>query len=132
MKRTLNEIQELVHEEYINNGYKYMWNLLDLKMLLEYFSPKYINSNNYFKGEQWKQLLTIADIGEVGLINTEVSELLEDIRKDKGLSKQGEECADIVIRVMNYCNRKGIDLEDAILTKHYVNMSREKLHGKVV
>lgn len=86
----------------------------------------------YFGGEQFKQLLRIADIAEVGLINTEVSELLEDIREDKDEIDQLKECADITIRIMNYCNRKGLDLELAILTKNAENMTREELHGKLV
>ncbi len=122
-------IQSLVYREYKKNEYEYMWNLEDLRMLLREIS-KY--SIEYFKGNQFKQLLTIADVAEIGLINTEVSELLEDVRKDRSIEKQAEELADITIRVMNYCNRKGIDLESAILKKHEKNMGRESLHGKLV
>lgn len=125
----MSELQRLVYVEYKNNGYEYMWELGDLRMLIETTSEY---SDEYFKGKQFKQLLRIADVGEVGLMNTEVSELLEDIRKDKGLTKQAEELADITIRVMNYCNRKGIDLEKAILSKHNINMGRGELHGKLV
>jgi hypothetical protein len=123
------DIQELVYGEYKKNGYEYMWNLEDLKMLIRNCYPE---PQVYFNGLQFKQLLRIADIGEVGLVNTEVSELLEDIRKDKNEIDQLKECADIIIRVMNYCNRKGLDLETAILAKHDVNMTRGELHGKLV
>ena len=123
------EIQELIYKEYKINEYEYMWNLGDLKLLIK---TNFHLADDYFKGLQFKQLMRISDIAEVGLINTEVSELLEDIREDKKLSVQANECADIVIRVMNYCNRKGIDLEREILHKHRINMLRGKLHGKVV
>lgn len=123
------ELQELVYDEYKINEYEYMWNLEDLKMLIK---TNFHLADDYFKGLQFKQLMRIADIAEVGLVNTEVSELLEDIRKDEKLSVQANECADIVIRVMNYCSRKGIDLEREILYKHKINMLRGKLHDKVV
>ena len=125
------EIQELVYEEYKKNGYEYMWNLEDLKMLIRSKWGEGF-ARGYFRGLQFKQLLTMSDIAEVGLVNTEVSELLEDIRKDVNLTEQANECADIVIRIMNYCNRKDIDLEREILYKHKINMLREKLHGKTV
>jgi NTP pyrophosphatase (non-canonical NTP hydrolase) len=123
------ELQKIVFEEYIKNGYRYMWNLEDLKMLIR---NNVIECVLYFKGDQFRQLMTISDVAEVGLINTEVSELLEAIRKDKGLLEQGEECADIIIRVMNYCSRKGINLENEIMRKDIKNMNRGKLHGKLV
>lgn len=123
------ELQELVYDEYKINEYEYMWNLEDLKMLIK---TNFHLADDYFKGLQFKQLMRIADIAEVGLVNTEVSELLEDIRKDEKLSVQANECADIVIRVMNYCSRKEIDLEREILYKHKINMLRGKLHDKLV
>lgn len=41
-----------------------------------------------------------------------------------------EEMADIVIRVMDMCAWKGIDLEQQILAKMRYNSMREKYHGK--
>lgn len=41
-----------------------------------------------------------------------------------------EEMADIVIRVMDMCAWKGIDLEQQILAKMRYNAMREKYHGK--
>ena len=67
----------------------------------------------------------------MGLFVTEVSELMEEIR-DAKMEKYGEEGADIVIRLLNYFNRKGIDIEPYILAKHEKNLKRGKLHGRKV
>lgn len=73
------------------------------------------------------------DITEMALITTEVSEAIEDLRQ-KEINKEhlAEECADIVIRVMNFCNRKKIDLEKAIIDKNEINSKREFRHGKAI
>ena len=83
-----------------------------------------------FKTDFDSQEQKIYDIAEVGLINTEVSELLESIRKN--LDNQGEEIADIIIRVMNYATRKGFNVGYLIEVKNEINMKRGKLHGKSV
>ena len=108
----LEEIQKLVFLEYIKNGYSERWTK-------EYFIANPIEFD------------LLIDLAEVGLINTEVSELLEDIRNND-IEKYGLECADIVIRVMNWCNRKGIDLETYLIKKHGKNLTRGKLHGRKI
>lgn len=40
-----------------------------------------------------------------------------------------EELADIVIRVMDVCEAKSIDLELEIMKKHYKNQARPYRHG---
>jgi len=107
------EIQKIVYEEYKRNGYLRMWT----KGLPHLYS------------EEQK----IADIAEVGLINTEVSEALDAIREygyPMLREKLGEELADVVIRALNFASRKGIDLESYILSKHEVNLERGERHGK--
>jgi len=106
------DLQQLVYWEYKKNGYEERWSV-------EYLI------------EHPDELALIIDIAEVGLINTEVSELLEDIRSNKPIN-YGAECADIVIRVMNWCNRKNIDLGWHIIEKNKKNLTREKLHGRAV
>ena len=108
----LKDIQNLVYIEYVKNGYSERW------------------TQEYFKSHPIEFELLI-DLAEVGLINTEVSELLEDIR-DNNIEKYGEESADIIIRVMNWCKRKGIDLETHIIKKHEKNLTRGELHGKAI
>ena len=112
MKLEFKEFQKMVFEEYKLNGYAERW------------------TRDYFLNNPLEFDLLI-DLAEVGLINTEVSELLEDIRNNDR-EKWGDECADIVIRVMNFCNRKGINLEPHIIGKHGKNLNREFLHGRTI
>jgi NTP pyrophosphatase (non-canonical NTP hydrolase) len=107
----IDRLQNILFDEYRLNGYHQMW------------------SRN-FKSDINSQEQKIYDIAEVGLINTEVSELLESIRKD--IDNQGEEIADIIIRVLNYATRKGIKVSHFINEKNIKNKSRGKLHGKKV
>lgn len=108
----LTDLQSIVFEEYKKNGYASRWTK-------EYFI------------EHPLEFDLLIDLAEVGLINTEVSELLEDIRSNDR-QKWATEAADIVIRVMNWCNRKGIDLNEAICLKHLKNMERGTLHGRTI
>jgi len=114
----LNDIQRLLGEEYVQNGYMDMW-CVDL-----------------YQTDLPSQTQRIYDIAEIGLWNTEVSEALEDTRKKKNnkelRAKWGEEGADVIIRVLNFLSRKEIDAEKAILEKHQKNIGREKLHGNEV
>lgn len=96
------------------------------------------------------------NIGEMlCLIHSEVSEALEADRKDKYYQNNidvlngwvsdddfhthytaeakgtfEEEMADIMIRVMDLCEYKKIDLEGHIVAKMRFNSMREKYHGK--
>ena len=100
------KLQKFVYEEYLKNGYK--------KMFAECSNRE------------------LADIAELGLIDTEVSEAIECIRHGKNQLDLSFELADIVIRAMNFASRKGININNAILQKHKKNMKRGYLHGKVV
>ena len=102
---TLDEIQIAVYKEYLENDYFKMWN----------------------------DAGKIGDIAEVGLINTEVSEALEEIRNKNSDKKHlTEELADIIIRVLNFASRKDIYLQDAILEKNIKNTKRTIKHGRDV
>lgn len=106
---SLRDIQKLVYKEYLKNGYLENWNI-------------------------HKQ---VGDIAELGLIISEVSEAMEIIRKNNNLEiwrnmELKKECADIVIRVMNFMSRKGLDLQTAILEKNKKNLKRGYLHDKQV
>ena len=72
----------------------------------------------------------------IALMHSELSEALEAIRegnppcpKDSGISTLEEEMADVVIRVMDFCYAKQIDLGRAIQRKHFINMNRPYKHG---
>lgn len=106
------EIMKLVLIEYKKNGYFDEWE--EIREILEKHGKK-----------------GIAELAEVGLFVTEVAESLEEIRNNNK-DKLAIELADIIIRIMNFASRRGINLEDAILRKHKKNFKREKLHGRNV
>jgi hypothetical protein len=116
-KKTLQKIMQLVFEEYRKNGYEKMWNEAS-ENLQKFLNGKASPGN-------------IADIAELGLIDSEVSEAMEAVRKGTR-EDLAFELADVAIRLFNYASRKGIDLEKYILEKHRINSGRGKLHGKRV
>ncbi len=73
------------------------------------------------------------------LIVSEIAEATEQVRLgapglyfDVNTGKpEGEEVelADAIIRILDYCEFKGIDIEEAIKTKHEYNLSRPFRHG---
>ena len=77
---------------------------------------------------------------DIALMHSELSEALEDIRAGKPLdaleyTEKGKpigvpsELADVVIRVMHFCGKHGINLGKAILEKMAYNESRPYKHG---
>ena len=64
------------------------------------------------------------------LIVSEVSEALEELRKcnEEGFA---EELADVALRLGDLCGGLGIDLEDEIKKKMFINKSRAYRHGKL-
>lgn len=71
----------------------------------------------------------------IALIHSEASELLEAVRQRIDINDSGgemEECADIVIRVMDYAHGyyPGMSLGSAIVDKCNQNISRPTKHGK--
>ena len=73
----------------------------------------------------------VGDIAELGLVVTEVAEAMEAVRNGEE-DMVGEECADIIIRVLNFMSRHGIDAETEVLLKDEKNRERSSLHGKLV
>lgn len=65
----------------------------------------------------------------LALIHSEVSEALEADRK-KDFLGFAEELADIVIRVMDLAELKGINLGLEVMDKMIKNEKRERMHGK--
>lgn len=116
--KTLKEIQELVYEEYKKNGYLMMW-----------IFPKVNLGEGFYN---YKHYQKIFDIAELGLISTEVSEAIEGIRKNDSEYNIMIECADIIIRVLNFMNRKNYYADTFILIKHEKNLKRGLLHDKEI
>jgi hypothetical protein len=111
----LSKIQSIVFIEYKKNGYLDMWN-----------SPIMENET---------QTQKIFDIAELSLISTEVSEAIENIRSElrpEAIIHLKNECADILIRTLNFMSRKGFNAEKIILHKNKINMNRGYLHDKIV
>jgi NTP pyrophosphatase (non-canonical NTP hydrolase) len=78
---------------------------------------------------------TIFYINQLAMVKSEVSEVLEAIRKEKGDEQVVEELADVIIRVLDlYAGlvRDGytkISLEESLKNKASINTTRPKMHG---
>lgn len=71
---------------------------------------------------------------KLALMHSEVSEILE-ARRDGDEDLELEECADVVIRVLDYCQARGFtgagrNIEQAIVNKIEKNRGRERMHGR--
>ena len=72
---------------------------------------------------------------QLAMIHSEVTEVLEAIRKDKGSNLVVEELADIIIRVLDFwafLNQTGYTsrrLSDALNDKVEINRGRNHMHG---
>lgn len=83
----------------------------------------------------WKKPRTFAEI--IALCHSELSEALEgdrqgNPRSDKvwQISSVEEELADCVIRILDYCGKKKINITKAIAMKMEYNADRPYRHGK--
>ena len=104
--------------------FEYIWN----KLAKEIY--KNAVEHDFWKGE-------VNDGERMALIHAEVSEALSALREGNPSSNQiieytraEEELADTVIRIMDYCFGKDLDIAGAILAKIEYNKSREYMHGK--
>lgn len=76
-------------------------------------------------------------LSKLALVHSEVSEVLEAVRKEKGSDEIVEEMADIIIRLLDlYQGMMNSDwintsLDDALYRKSAVNTARARLHGNL-
>lgn len=94
----------------------------------------------------WEEERSFGDI--IALCHSELSEALEEHRNGhkstdvyynimpfKGNAKTDKpegipiELADCIIRILDYCGKEGIDIEEAIRIKHGYNIMRPYKHG---
>lgn len=91
-------------------------------------------ANGWYEDER-----TVGD--DVALLHSEVSEMFEAYR-DGGLADQtarydgpnkpegfGSECADVLIRLLDTCERRGVDLDFEYARKSAHNRTRGYRHG---
>lgn len=89
--------------------------------------------------EKWKnRILSLFNSEKIALEHSELSERLETLRKDP--DKIDEhcpefknieiECADLIIRCLDFCGRRNLRIGEAIVAKMAFNETREHMHGK--
>lgn len=69
---------------------------------------------------------------DIALMHSELSEALEAMRHERWTGKDGvgEELADVVIRVLHFAGKHGINLGQELVRKMTLNLERPFKHGK--
>ena len=116
----LRELVKITHENARNKGFWEDWDSICWEDGLERNDSSTLNI---------EELFNLAISSRLMLIVSEVSEVLEALRKnDKENFK--EELADIVIRTCDLAGGLGVDLQEEILKKINKNKNRPYKHGK--
>jgi NTP pyrophosphatase (non-canonical NTP hydrolase) len=117
----LMKIKELQRQAHINAVSKGFWE--DYTKLRDYLISvdKWQEHGEYIKNIHKTALLM--------LVVGELSEAVEGLRKGDR-ENLAEEMADSVIRIMDFCGGKDIDLETEVIKKMAINSQRPDKHGK--
>jgi NTP pyrophosphatase (non-canonical NTP hydrolase) len=90
--------------------------------------------------EGWTERQRLMHRGEmIALMHSELSECLEFQRKKEQpamddhvptITGEAAELADVLIRILHYCGKYGVNLSEALALKHEYNITRPFRHGK--
>lgn len=124
------EIQKLVYKAYKKNKFEEDFNRGG-KVLLPHLIRELDTAIKEIKNviDHPNKDVDYGDVLELAFVVTEIGEAIEHVN-NKNEEEVRFEVADAIIRTLNYCNRKGFDLEDYIILKNNKNLKRGKLHGR--
>lgn len=126
--KDLDEVPRIVtvHSAPPKNAFEFMVNALS----------ESIHTNAVEKGFYDKDNGQRNDYEMLALVHSEVSEIVEALRKGNPVSEKiapftsaEDEAADVVIRLMDQCHLRGWNLGGAILAKMAYNKNRPYRHG---
>ena len=119
----------------VNKGF---WE--DEDILLKYIDDKFLGQNVTPSGLQFlkKRILSLFNAEKIALEMSELAERLETLRDNP--TKLDEhcpeflsieiECADLIIRCLDFCGRRQLRVGEALLAKMKYNTTRGYKHGK--
>ena len=95
-------------------------------------SPREVHQNAVDHG-WWPDDKTTRNVAEqIALMHSELSEALEGYRNHVKQGEKGyigEELADTIIRIFDFCEGMGIDIVGEVIKKHHYNKTRPYRHG---
>ena len=124
------EIQKLVYKAYKKNKFEEDFNRGG-KVLLPHLIQELDGAIKEIKNviDHPNKDVDYGDVLELAFVVTEIGEAIEHVN-NKNEEEVRLEVADVIIRTLNFCNRKKFNLEDYIILKNNKNLKRGKLHGR--
>lgn len=133
----LNTLAEQCNNYAVSKGF---WKDEDtlLRIVAKYSHQDDLGTTDIVKGKLVERILTLFNNEKIALEMSELAERLEVLRKDS--AKRDEhcpeflnveiECADLIIRCLDFCGRRHLDIGGAVIAKMKYNSGREYMHGK--
>lgn len=115
----IKDMQVNAHRNATDKGFHNLEHSILNKMLI----------NNVFTSEEYNAVLNAFMGLGLMLIVSEASEALEARRKNDE-DNFGEEICDVAIRLGDFSENYGVDLDGEIVKKMGINKLRDKMHGK--